>query len=95
MAGLGFAGGAWWQQDISSAQLAAAQSVIVAAHDGFPSGLKARDVVLWQELIRMNPAVEDALRACRPLPQDKGGSACALPVWTLLPPPVTETPATH
>ena len=43
----------------------------------------------------MNPAVEDALRACRPLPQDKGGSACALPVWTLLPPPPLATPATH
>lgn len=95
MAGLGFAGGAWWQQNISSAQLSAAQSVIVEAHDGFPAGLKAREAAIWQELIRMNPAVEDALHACRSLPQTRGGSACALPVWTLLPPPPMATPATH
>src|SRR5271166_4405364 len=78
MAGLGFAGGAWWQHDISSAELAAAQSIIVEAHDGFPPGLNVRDAAIWQELMRMNPRVEDALHACHPLPQNKGGSACAL-----------------
>lgn len=95
LAGVGFAAGAWWQHDIASAQLAAAQSVIVAAHDGFPPGMRARDVALWQDLIRMNPNAEAVLRSCQPLPQAKGGSACALPVWTMLPSPPSETPATR
>jgi hypothetical protein len=95
MAGLGFAGGAWWQYGISSAELTAAQNVIVAAHDGFPAGLRAQDLALWQDLIRMNPNVGDELRSCLPMPQNRGGSACALPVWTLPPPPPLATPATH
>jgi hypothetical protein len=95
MAVLGFAGGAWWQHGISSAELTAAQNVVVAAHDGFPAGLRAQDLALWQELIRMNPNVSEALRSCESLPQAKGGSACALPVWTLRPPPLLATPATH
>lgn len=95
MAGLGFAGGARWQYGISSAKLTAAQNVIVAAHDGFPAGLRAQDLALWQDLIRMNPKLSDSLRNCEPLPQAKGGSACALPVWTLWPPPPLATPGTH
>jgi hypothetical protein len=95
MAVLGFVGGAWWQHGIASAELTAAQNVIVAAHDGFPAGLKAEDLALWQDLIRMNPNLSEALRSCQPLPQPKGGSACALPVWTLRPPPPLAAPATH
>jgi hypothetical protein len=95
LAGVGFAGGALWQHGIASAELEAAQSVIVKAHDGFPGGLKARDVALWQDLIRMNPGVEEAMRSCKSMPQSRGGSACALPVWTLPPPPPSETPATR
>jgi hypothetical protein len=95
MAGLGFGGGAWWQYDMAAAKLAAAQSIIVEAHDGFPPGLNVQDAAIWQELIRMNPRVREALHACTLLPQAKGGSACALPVWTLPPPPPLATPATH
>ena len=94
LAGVGFVAGAWWQHDIASTELAAAQSVIVKAHDGFPGGMRAEDVALWQDLIRMNPNAEAVLRSCRPVPQPKG-SACALTVWTMLPPPPSETPATR
>jgi hypothetical protein len=94
LAGVGFAAGARWQRDIVSAELTAAQNTIVEAHDGFPAG-RAQDVALWQELIRMNPHAEAALRSCLPVPQPKGGSACALTVWTMLPAPAAETPATH
>jgi hypothetical protein len=95
LAGLGFIAGAWWQSDSDTGQLTTAQNVIVEAHAGFPAGMRAQDVALWQEVIRINPRVEDALHDCRPLKLDRGGSACALPIWTLLPPPVTQTPATH
>jgi hypothetical protein len=94
LAGMGFAAGAWWQHDIASAEISAAQNVIVKAHDGFPAGMRAEDVALWQDLIRMNPNAEAVLRSCRPVPQPKG-SACALTVWTMLPPPPSETPATR
>jgi hypothetical protein len=93
--GLGFVGGAWWQHDMASAEITAARNTVVQAHDGFPAGLRAQDVAAWQNLIRMNPRVEEAMRSCQSLPQSKGGSACALPVWTLPPPPPSETPATR
>lgn len=35
----------------------------------------------WTDLIRYNPDLEDALRACRPLPAPTGGSPCAVPLW--------------
>ena len=94
VAGVGFVAGALWQHDVASARLAAAQNVIVKAHDGFPGGMRAQDVALWQDLIRMNSGVEEAMRSCKSLPQSRGGSACALPIWTLPPPPPSETPAT-
>jgi hypothetical protein len=92
---LGFSAGAWWQHAQSAAEIASATDTVIAAHDGFGTGLKALDAAVWLEIIRMNPRITDAIHTCRPLPQSDGGSACALPVWTMLPPPKTETPATH
>jgi hypothetical protein len=91
---LGFAGGAWWQHDRLAAQVAAADQLIVTAHELGGVVLSARSAAIWAELVQRNPNVAEEFRDCQPLKQS-AGSACALPVWTMLPPPKTETPATH
>jgi hypothetical protein len=91
----GFVGGAQWQSDRMGAKVASATETVIAAHDGFGTSLKALDAAVWLDLIRMNPHITEAIQTCRPLPQSEGGSACAVPLWLMLPPPKTATPATH
>jgi hypothetical protein len=92
---VGCGAGAWWQSDRSAAEVASATNTVIAAHDGFGTGLKALDAAVWLDLIRMNPHITEAIHTCRPLPQADGGSACAVPLWLMLPPPKTATPGTH
>jgi hypothetical protein len=91
----GFGLGAWWESDRMAAKVADATDTVIAAHDGFGTGLKALDATVWLDLIRMNPHITEAIHTCRLLPQADGGSACAVPLWLMLPPPKTATPATH
>ena len=91
---IGFCGGAWWQKSISAAQITAAETTVVAVHDGFGTGLKSPDAEIWLDLIRINN-IRQSLRDCQPLKQPHGGSACSFPLWTMPPPPQTETPGTH
>ena len=91
---IGFGGGVWWQADRMRSEVETAYNTVVAVNDGFGTGLKAIDAAIWLDLIRMNGNIRDSLHQCQPL-KEPSGSACYVPLWTLLPAPKTETPATH
>jgi hypothetical protein len=91
---VGFSLGGWWQHDRMAAQAETAYNTIVAVNDGFGTGLKAIDASIWLDLIRMNPTIRDSLHQCEPMKQP-AGSACTVPLWTMLPPPKTAAPGTH
>jgi hypothetical protein len=91
---IGFGLGAWWQHDRMAAQVAMADQLMVEAHELGNVVLSARSAAIWAELVARNPNVAEEFRDCQPLKQP-AGSACLLPVWTMLPPPKTAAPATH
>jgi hypothetical protein len=91
---VGFSLGGWWQHDRMAAQVASATDTVIAAHDGFGTGLKAIDAAVWLDIIRMNGNIQEALRECQPL-KERSGSACYVPLWTMPPEPQLETPGTH
>jgi hypothetical protein len=87
--GLGFGTGVWWQSDRLAAEVETAYNTVVAVHDGFGSGLKAIDASVWLDLIRLNGNIREAIRQCQPM-KEPAGTACAVPMWLMLPPPKTE-----
>ena len=77
VAATGLGAGYFWGRANERAHISAIQDELRAAFSG---GVRTAEI--WRGLVRFNPAIDESLKDCKPVPQPGGAAACSMTVWT-------------